>query len=391
MHAAHHPDRLTPDAARGEFPILQRRTYLNSCSLGALSRRAETRLGEFLQLWHEMGASAWYEHWLARLDELRTRVAGFWGSQPGAVALLPSVSAALSVVASALEGGATPGAPSAARRRRRVVTTELDFPTLVYQWRVRPEMELVVLPSPDGVRVDPEQFDAAVDERTLCIATSHVFFATGYVQDLPELARIAHDAGAWCVVDGYQGLGQVPLDVTEAGVDVYIAGPLKWMCGGPGLAYLYVRGDRIGRLEPRITSWFAAARQFDFDVHAFEFRADARRFELGTPALPTVHTALGGHEVVAEVGIDAVTARNRLLTEALVEACRDAGLELSLPAEPKRSAIVMVRHADPAGAVRHLAAHDVIVDHRPGHVRISPHFYNTPEEVRRCVELLAGV
>jgi kynureninase len=232
---------------RAEFPILDRKTYLNSCSLGALSRRSEAYLHDFTRLWHEMGASAWYHHWLGRVEELRTRVARFWGSSPAEVALLPSTSAALSAIAESVphEG------------RTRVVCTELDFPTLVYQWVVKPEIELVVLESRDGVSVAMEQFAEAVDERTLFLATSHVFFATGAVQDVSALAELAHDVGAYCLIDGYQGLGQVPLDLSATAVDFYTGGPLKWLCGGPGLAYLYVRRDLIDGLEPRITSWFA--------------------------------------------------------------------------------------------------------------------------------------
>jgi selenocysteine lyase/cysteine desulfurase len=368
------------EAIRAEFPILSRKTYLNSCSLGALSRRSEAYLDEFQERWHDMGASAWYEHWLGRVEDLRRSVSAFWGADPSELALLPSTSVALSVVTESVAPGA----------RNRVICTELDFPTLLYQFRVKPEIELVVLESRDGIGIDPEQFAEAVDERTLFIATSHVFFATGFVQDLKRLAEIAHQAGAYCLIDGYQGAGQVPLDVAATGVDFYTGGPLKWLLGGPGLAYLYVRGDLIEGLHPRITSWFAAERQFDFDVRGFTPRADARRFEMGTPALPTVHTALGGQEIVSEVGLDAIVRRNRFLTGHLIARCGEMGFELRLPDESHRSSIVMIRHGDPARAVRALAEQGIIVDHRPGHVRVSAHFYNTEAEVDRCVEALAA-
>ena len=367
------------ESIRAEFPILARRTYLNSCSLGALSRRSERYLGGFVERWHDMGASAWYEHWLGRIEELRSRVAAFWGSTPEEVALLPSTSVALSAVAEAI------GEPG----RSRVVCTELDFPTLAYQWAVKPDVELVVLESPDGVRVDPDQFAEAVDERTLLVATSHVYFTTGHVQDIRALARIAHEAGALCLIDGYQGAGQLPLDVTTSGVDFYTAGPLKWLCGGPGLAYLYVRGALVQRLEPRITSWFATEGQFDFDLRRFQYRADARRFEMGTPALPTIHTALGGQEIIDEVGIGVIAERNGVLTQRLIEGARAAGLRPRTSEAASRSAIVMIGHDDPPGAVRRLAEDRIIVDHRPGFVRVSPHFYNTEDEVDRCVEVLA--
>ncbi len=376
---------LSPRDARSEFPILSHRTYLNSCSLGALSHRAEAYLDEFRELWHHMGASAWYEHWLARLTLLRSRVEQFVGGDPGSVALTPSTSAALSSVAESV--------PAEDRTaRNRVVCSELDFPTLGYQWLVKPGIELVVLPSPDGVGMDPAQFAEAVDERTLFLATSHVFFTTGFVQDLGRLAEIAHAAGAWCLIDGYHGAGQIPLDVKSAGVDFYTAGPLKWLCGGPGLAYLYVRPDRVQLLRPRITGWFGARNAFDFDIQTFQPYDDARRFEMGTPALATVHTALGGQEIIDEVGIDAIAAQNRTLTERLVEGCRARGFSLTAATDAEhRSAIVMIRHPDAQTAVARLAERGIIVDARPGHVRVSPHFYNTEEEIQRLLETLSEV
>jgi selenocysteine lyase/cysteine desulfurase len=337
-------------------------------------------LDEFRERWHDLGASAWHRHWLGRVEDLRCRVAGFWGSTPEELALLPSTSTALAMVTESVPVG----------DRNRVVCTELDFPTLAYQWAVKPEIDLVMLRSEDGVAIDPQQFVDAVDERTLFLATSHVFFTTGFRQDIEQLADIAREAGAYSLIDGYQGAGQVPLALSQSGVDFYTAGPLKWLCGGPGLSYLYVREQLIQSLRPRITSWFATERQFDFDLEGFEYRPDARRFELGTPALPTVHTALGGQELVDEIGIDAIVARNRVLTERLIDGARSAGFSMALAEPEQRTSIVMIRHDDPSGAVRHLAEHDVIVDYRPGFVRVSPHFYNTEEEVDRCLHVLAA-
>ena len=368
-----------PLSLRSEFPILERRTYLNSCSLGALSHRSEAYLSDFTEKWHDLGASAWYRHWLGRVEELRSRVAVFMGSTPRETALLPSTSAALAMVTESVPSGT----------RDRVVCTELDFPTLAYQWAVKPEIELIVLRSPDGIRIDPEQFEEAVDERTLFLATSHVFFTTGYEQDLTALATIARNAGAYSLIDGYQGAGQVALDIPATGLDFYTSGPLKWLCGGPGLAYLNVRDELVETLEPRITSWFATNRQFDFDMEGFEYRPDARRFELGTPALPTIHTALGGQEIIDEVGIDAIVTRNRMLTDRLVTRAEEAGFTLRLAEPDHRTAIVMIAHDDPPGAIGYLKERGVIVDYRPGFVRVSPHFYNTEDEVDRCVDLLA--
>jgi selenocysteine lyase/cysteine desulfurase len=373
-------------ALRAHYPILQARTYVNSCSLGALSTRAEAYLDEFRHRWHTMGASAWYEHWMGRLHLLRERAGRLHGVGADETALLPSVSAALSVVSEATEVK-----EAVAGGRTRVICTELDFPTLAYQWRVKPEIELVVLPSDDGVAIDLERFADAVDERTLFVATSHVFFSTGHVQDIGALADIAHGAGAWCLIDGYQGSGHVPVDLEASGADMYVSGPLKWLCGGPGLAYLFVRSERVGDFSPRITSWFAAADQFAFDIDHFEFRDDARRFELGTPALPTVHTALGGQELLDEVGWPRVFARIRALADRAADGLAAAGFTLRRSVDPgSRSGIVMVQHGDPAAAVRALDEADIVVDHRPGHVRVSPHVYNTEDEVDALVEALAA-
>ena len=370
---------MTLDRIRDEFPILQRRNYLNSCSLGALSGRAEGRLGDFVAKWHDFGASAWYEHWWGSLGELRGRIESLFGAPNGTVALMPSTSAGLAAVSSSLDWSG----------RNRIVTTELDFPTLLYQWKVRPDAEMVVLESPDGIHIDPQQFADAVDDRTLAVATSHVFFTTGAIQDLTVIADIARRAGAYSLIDGYQGAGQVPVDLPATGVDFYTSGPLKWLCGGPGLAYLYVRDALIPNLSPTITSWFATEDQFLFNPGDFRYHGDARRFELGTPALPTVHTALGGQEIVDEVGMAEIRARNSALTERLVERCTAAGFSLRVSGRPDtRSAIVLVRHEEPGAAVATLARRGIIVDNRPGVVRASPHFYNTLDEVDEFVEAL---
>ena len=375
---------------RREFPILRRAAYLNSCSLGALSDRAKARLDGFLDDWHELGASAWHRRWLARVEELRGRVAAFWGSNADEVALLPTASTAISAVAHAAKRLRAP-APGAGcgQGRNRVVCTDLDFPTLAYQWAVQDDVELVVLESEDGMGIDPQQFADAVDDRTFLLATSHVFFTTGFAQDLPTLSEIAHDAGALCLIDGYQGAGQLPLSVGDTGVDAYVAGPLKWLCGGAGLAYLYVREELIASLEPVLTSWFATENQFSFDIGHFRLRQDARRFELGTPALPTVHTALGGQSLIDDVGIERIAGRNATLARRFVEGARTSGLDVRYPDPEHRSAILTVRHPDPASAVKRLAERDIVVDHRPGLVRVSPHFYNTETEIDLCVEALS--
>ena len=384
--AASPPHQSTPaipypelERWRAEFPILEDRVYLNSCSLGALSRRSMGLLGEYQELWNAMGASAWYELWLGRIAELRGHVARLLSARDAEVALAPSVSAALASVASAVDY----------RRRNRVVVAELDFPTLPYQWLARSDVEVVVVPSDDGVGIPAERWADFIDERTAVVATSHVFYSTGYIQDLAPIGEAAHRAGALFVVDGYQSLGQIVVDPRASGADVYVGGPLKWLLGGPGLAYVWVREERIRELEPTVVSWFGARDQFDFRADRLELRDDAGRFSLGTPAIPTVYTALGGMEIFREIGMEPIAARIAALTADLIARLGGAGFALRVGADPdRRSGIVMVRHSDSAAAVAALAAERIIVDRRGEYVRISPHFYNTADENARCVELL---
>jgi kynureninase len=365
---------------RAEFPILERKTYLNSCSLGALSRRALARIDTFHEDWHNYGASAWYEIWMGRLAELRARVAVMIGAHDGEVAIAASTSAALSVLGSAFDY----------TKRNRIVVSELDFPTVAYRWMVQPGVDVVRVPSDDGLTIDPQRMIAAIDDRTAIVSISHVFFTTGAIQDTAAIGEAARRHGAFFIVDGYQSAGQVPVDVGALNADAFVTGPLKWLLGGPGIAYLYVGSEWTQRLEPRITGWFAARDQFAFDIRNFAFKDDARRFEMGTPALPTVHSALGGQEIIDEVGVAAIRARNSELTEYLIRRLSNAGFSLRMaPTAAQRSALLMIRHDDAAGAVRRLAEHDIIVDSRPGHVRVSPHFYNTDAELDHFVDVLA--
>jgi kynureninase len=376
MSAIPHPEL---ERWRPEFPILQTRTYLNSCSLGALSRRSMGYLGEYQALWNTLGASAWYELWMGRIGQVRGRVAEMWNARENEIALSPSVSGALSSIASSIDY----------RKRNRVVVADLDFPTLVYQWLARPDVEVVRVPSDDGVGVDPARWAEYVDERTALVATSHVFYGTGYAQDLGPIARAARDAGALFLVDGYQAAGQIAVDPRSVDADVYVAGPLKWLLGGPGLAFLWVREERIEGLRPTIASWFGARDQFEFRVDALDFREDAGRFSMGTPSVPTVYTALGGLEIFAEAGHAAVYARIAALKEDLITRLEAAGFEVKGAKDPaRRTAIILVRHHDASGAVRRLAERGIIVDYRAGYVRVSPHFYNTLEENEMFVAAL---
>ncbi len=370
---------------RDEFPILARKAYLNSNSLGALSRRSIDERRRFEELWNEMGASAWYEIWWRKLEEVRAGFGRTIGAKALEIALMPSVSAALATVSGALDGAGL------FETRPKVVLTELDFPTVGHHFLSREPLgvEIEIIPSPDGVQVPLEAIEAAVDDRTALLATSHVFFTSGTIQDAAALAEIAHRAGALLLLDAYQSNGQIPLDVAELDVDFLTSGALKWLCGGPGMAYLYVRSDLD--LAPTTLSWFGVEDQFDFDIRGARPRGDARRFELGTPAVGAAYTAAGGLSVIEEAGIDRIAARNRFLADDLRARLTEAGYELHQVDDPgRRSTLVLIRHPDAAGAVRSLAENNVVVDSRGPLLRFSPHFYNTEEDGARAVRALTA-
>lgn len=366
-------------AWRGEFPIFQRATYLNTCSLGPLARRVRSAQERFLDEWDAMGASAWYSHWMDALDALRGRVARVIHARKEEIALAPSVSVALSSIASCLDY----------RDRPRVVLSEMDFPTVAYQWAVKTGVDQVLVPSEDRVWVRPDAFEAAIDDRTAAVATSHVLYTSGAIQDIARIAKIARQHGALSIIDAYQATGQVPMDVHVAGIDVLITGGLKWLLGGTGIAFLYVRRDLIAELRPTITGWFANEKQFEFDPRAFEFRGDARRFEFGTTANAAVYAASAGLDIVLEIGEDRLRARTTELVSDLVDRATDAGFEIKTPPTPEaRAGIVMIKMTNPASAVRKLAGDGIIVDYRHDRLRASPYFYNTPADNARLIDAI---
>jgi kynureninase len=396
---ARHPDLL---AHRDAFPLLARSTYLNTCSLGARSRRSRELLDRVLDEWDELGARAWYRRWLGLLDELRADVGAIVGVPGNEITLAPNVSAALAVIASALDPVhrgdpatattlAAAGIAADGRPRNRVVTTSLDFPTLGHQWLAREALgvELIVVPSPDGTTVPLESFADAVDDRTALVATGHVYFTTGARVHLRPLADLCHDRGALLLVDAYQATGIVPTDLASSGVDVYVSGTLKWLFGGTGMAFGWVRPELHEALRPTTTGWFSSARQFAFAVDELAFAEGGRRYELGTPSIPSAAIAKGGTELVRSVGVEPLGERTGDLGDRVVAGARSIGLaSTSPPRAADRGGIVAVRVADPKPVVDALAEERIIVDFRPGVVRCSPAFYNTEEEVDGLIERL---
>jgi selenocysteine lyase/cysteine desulfurase len=369
---------------RAEFPILQRKVYLNSCSLGPLSHRSMDALARFQELWNEHGAQAWYTLWMGELAAMREKFARLINARPHEVALAPSVSVALGEIASGLDYADRP----------RVVVADMDFPTLAYQWlaRQRTGLDVRFVTSPDRMTLPADRFAAHIDDRTALVATSRVFYLSGYIQDVKALADAAHRHGAYLLVDDYQGTGQIPLDVKALDVDFLVTGTLKWLMGGPGLALIYVREELIPKLRPVVTGWWAARDQFQFRSTDFAFREDAQRLEAGTPATGAVYTASAAIDIVHEVGVPRIRERTRALADDLVRRAQARGWPVRSPLDgASRSSIVMLGLERPEEIVHALTDRGIVVDSRPGLLRISPHFYNTVAENESIVAAIAEI
>jgi selenocysteine lyase/cysteine desulfurase len=381
MTSASAPAVAPAKSYREEFPIFRHSIYLNSCSLGALSVRARASVNEYLDLWDRYGASAWYEIWWGALDDLRSRYGRLVGAAPGEIALHPNISSGLSVIGESLDY----------TRRHRVVVSSLDFPTIVYQWLAKAArgVEVVIVDSPDSTTVPLEAYARAIDDRTAIVATSHVFYNSGAIQDVRAIAELAHRHGALCLIDGYQAAGQLPVDVKAIGCDFYCSGGLKWLMGGTGVAFMYADAAVTATLAPQATGWFSHAEQFTFDSRKHRFHADARRLEVGTPPLMPVYAQRGALEILEELGAAEIRRRTMELTEDLIDRAREAGLRPKVAPRPEeRSGIVMLPSEDPHGDVKRLAAAGFITDARPGHVRVSPYFYNVADDHRGAIDRL---
>jgi kynureninase len=369
-----HPDLLL---YRKEFPLVQQKTYLNNCSIGALSIRSLQGMSQFM-MWNE------WELWLDQLTKARQKFAAIIGAQVHEVALASSVSAALGSLSTALDY----------RIRNKVVMSTLDFPTLPYQWLAKERLgvECHFVDSPDQVSVPPELFASIVDNQTALLATSHVCYTSGYIQDVRALADIAHEHGAYLLIDDYQGTGQVPINVKSLDIDFLVTGALKWLMGGPGLAFVYIREGLIRDLEPTITGWFGHSEQFQFQTRSFAFRPDATKIEMGTPAMAAVYAANGGLDIVLEAGIDKISERSHYLANDLIRRAHDRGWTVLSPPElEQRSAIVMLEMDNAQAIVQELRTQNIIIDTYFGLLRVSPYFYNTIEENALLVDALAEI
>jgi len=379
--ALEHPELLP---YRDEFPILQKKTYLNTCSLGALSTRSMKNVARFLEVWNEWGSHAWHEIWMQEIVLARKKFATLIGAQLHEVAVAPNMSTALGVLSSTLDYNT----------RNKVVLAEMDFPALAYQWQVKERLgvECHFVKSPDRISVSPDLFAEQVDSQTALIATSRVYDTSGSIQDIRAVADIAHKNGAYLLVDDYQGTGQIPLNVTALDVDFVVTGSLTWLMGGPGLAFVYIREGLLPTLQPTVTGWFAHWDQSQSGIHPSASGHDASHIEMGIPAMAAVYAANSGLDLVLEASVESIGERSRYLTNDLIARSREHGWTVRAPQEPElRSSIVMLELEEPQEIVKALNARNIITDARAGLLRISPYFYNTIEDNALVVDAITEI
>jgi kynureninase len=370
---------------RSEFPVVERKSYLISASLGPVSGRAKAQLQEYVEAWETMGAPepVWFERIFPKIGEAKRTYAGMIGADPAELAISTNVTLALSSVLSCLDLGG---------QRNRIVLTELDFPTdgHVALAQRRRGAEVVFLRSPDGLTVPTEAWAEAIDERTALVIINRVLYRSSSLLDAAEICRLAREAGAWSVIDDFHGAGIVPIDVHEVGCDFHTTGVLKWLCGGPGLTFLYARKDLLPSLQPTIAGWWSQREPFAFRTEELDWHPAARRLETGTHPAPIAFIAQGGLEIITEVTPERIRARQGELTDHVIARADRAGLPVRTSRDRAgRGGVVNVgvgEQADKIAAA--LYERDVCVDSRADGIRISPHFFNTEADIDRCFEVL---
>jgi len=371
---------------REEFPILSRTVYLINNSLGAMPRRTARDLAEYADTWATRGVRAWEERWWEMPIAVGNKVARVIGAPPGSVSMHENVTSAQLVALSTLR-------PSPSRNR--IVCTAMDFPSVVHLYRAQQRVgfELRVVPAEPDLTVRTDRLLDAIDERTAVVAVSHVLFRTSFILDAAAVAARAREAGAAMILDLYQSAGIVPVDVAALGVDFAIGGCLKWLCGGPGNAFMYTRPDVLRRADPAFTGWLARTHPFAFEIEDADVRGDAMRMMNGTPAIPAYYAALAGLDIIAEVGVDRIRARSRQLTARLLALVDQYGFRSVASRDPERLAgTVAVDVPDALLVARTLKARGFMVDYRPPvGVRISPHFYNSEEEIDRIMDEIRSI
>ena len=371
---------------RSEFPILDKTVYLISHSLGAMPRATYDRLREYADIWASRGVRAWAEGWWDMPVTVGDEVARIIGADPGTVVMHQNVSICQALVLSCLKP--TP-------QRNKIVYSELNFPSVMYVYEAHARdgsLKIDVVKSADGMTIPLERMLAAIDETTLLVPFSHVLFKSAFLQNAKAIIDRAHEVGAMVVLDTYQSAGTVPLSVKDLNADFATGGSVKWLCGGPGAGYLYVRPDLQTKLEPKTTGWMAHESPFAFDTE-LQYASNITRFLHGSPAIPALYAAQSGYRIINEIGVERIRAKSMRQTEYLINLAEEAGFKVTSPKDVgQRGGTITIAH-DHAGAVtKELIRREFIVDYRPGAgIRISPHFYTTDDELELVIKELKKI
>lgn len=367
-----HPDLLR---FRPDYPIVERKTYLINNSLGAMHRRTRGRLDEYADQWDTQGVLAWYT-WVDEMYRVADMVGEIIGARPGTTVMRQNVADLIGAVASCIDWTC---------RRNKVVYSDMEWPSSHYLWTEhrRYGAEVVVVPSEgDGVHLAVERLVDAIDERTAIVPVSHVLFRSSTLVDVRPVVEKAHAVGALVLLDAYQAAGALPVKVADLGVDLCVGGSVKFLCGGPGAGWMYVKPEVAESLRPAQFGWFGHARAFDFEFDQAEYAPGVRRFAGGTPGVPSAYAASAGYEGVLAAGIERVRERSVSLTQPLLEGALERGFIVRSPHDPARRGGHVTIDPGEADHVHHeLVRRGFLVDHRPGHgIRVGPHFYNTLDE-----------
>ncbi|MGB7621778.1 MAG: aminotransferase class V-fold PLP-dependent enzyme [Terriglobia bacterium] len=365
---------------RKEFPILESTCYMISNSLGAMPRKTYDDLREYADTWANRGVRAWEEAWWMIPSAVGNLVAPLIGAGSDEVVMQTNVTLTQAQVLSCFEFKLP---------RNKIVCEAMNFPSVMYlyQQATRRGARFVTVPSPDGIHTPTELMLTAIDEETLLVPISHVIFKSAYIQDVRRIIDQAHQVGALVILDVYQSAGILPIDVKALNVDVVIGGCLKWLCGGPGNAFLYVRPDLYEKLEPALTGWLSHESPFDFEPPPIRRRHDVWRFLSGTPPIPAHYAAKAGLEIINQVGVSAIRENSIRQTSRLIALADEAGLKVNSPRDPEqRGGTVSVDLPCAPEVAQDLVRRNFLVDYRPGAgIRLSPHFYNTDDEIDAVV------
>jgi selenocysteine lyase/cysteine desulfurase len=368
-----------PGGIRERFPIFRSSVYLNSCAQGALSDSVRAAYSSYLDDWDRRG-SPW-EYWVERMEAARSSFAGLIGAGGDEVAVTTSVSAGVSALASAFRVDS----------RRTVVVTDYEFPTIGQIWHAQERRGARVVhvpPAADGT-IPLEAFDAAIDDDTALVAVTSICFRNGARLDVEGVVRLAHERGARVLVDAYQAVGAIPIDVRLLDADFLVAGALKYLLGSAGIAFLYCRREHLEGLVPTVTGWFADADIFAMDVHDYSPSPTARRFEAGTPPVPSTYAAVAGIELMREIGVGRTAAHVRALNDLLLDGLDELGARVVTPRDPaRRGPLVAVESKDVNALVGALAARRIVTSSRDANLRVSPHCYNTAEDILALLDAL---